>query len=148
MNSILIEEDNFDKARKKIRENKSKEIVFASNDDETNRKILEKEMINILLLRQRGRKDRQKQRNSGLDSVMAKLAKKKEIIIGIDYDEIMNSQGREKAEILSRVKQNVKLCNKNKLEMKFIANSNKKDKYGLKALGLVLGMSTAMIKDL
>lgn len=148
MNSLMIEEDNFDKARKKIRENKDKEIIFSSNDDETNRKVLEKEVISVLLLRQRNRKDRQKQRNSGLDLVMAKLAKKKNIIIGIDYDEILNSQGREKAEILSRIKQNVKLCNKEKLKMKFIAVKSRKDEHDLKALGLVLGMSTSLVKDL
>lgn len=148
MNSIIIEEDNFDKARKKIRENKGKEIIFSSNDDETNRKVLEKEVISILLLKQKGRKDRQKQRNSGLDLVMAKLAKKKEIIIGIDYDEILDSLGNEKAEILSRIKQNVKLCNKEKLKMKFISVKNIKDEHGLKAFGLVLGMSTGLVKDL
>lgn len=148
MNSITIEEDNFDKARKKIRENKDKEIIFASNDDETNRKILEKEKINILLLRQKGRKDRQKQRNSGLDLVMAKLAKKKDVVIGIDYDELVSSEGKEKAEILSRIKQNVKLCNKEKLKMKFIAVKNRKDEHDLKAFGLVLGMSTSLVKDL
>ena len=147
MNSIIIEEDNFDKARKKIRENKGKEIIFSSNDDETNRKVLEKEVISILL-KQKGRKDRQKQRNSGLDLVMAKLAKKKEIIIGIDYDEILDSLGNEKAEILSRIKQNVKLCNKEKLKMKFISVKNIKDEHGLKAFGLVLGMSTGLVKDL
>lgn len=147
MSSITIEEDNFDKARKKIRENKNKEIIFSSNDDETNRKILEKEKINILLLKQKNRKDRQKQRNSGLDTVMAKLAKKKEVMIGIDYDEILNSSGKEKAEIISRIKQNVKLCNKEKVKMKFIAR-NKKDDYDLRAFGLVLGMSTSLVKDL
>jgi len=148
MNSITIEEDNFDKARKKIRENKDKEIIFASNDDETNRKILEKEKINILLLRQKGRKDRQRQRNSGLDLVMAKLAKKKDVVIGIDYDELVSSEGKEKAEILSRIKQNVKLCNKEKLKMRFIAVKNRKDEHDLKAFGLVLGMSTSLVKDL
>ena len=148
MNSIIIEEDNFDKARKKIRENKGREIIFTSNNDDTARKILEKEVIDVLLIKMRNRKDRQKQRNSGLDSVMAKLAKKKNITIGIDYNEIMNSGGKEKAEILSRIKQNVRLCNKEKLKMKFITNSDERNEYGLKALGLVLGMSTAMIKDL
>jgi len=148
MNSIIIEEDNFDRARKKIRENRGKEIIFSSYDDETSRKVLEKEAINILLIRQKGRKDRPKQRNSGLDLVMTKLAKKKEIIIGIDYDEILDSQGKEKAEILSRIKQNVKLCNKEKLKMKFIALKNRKDEHDLKAFGLVLGMSTRLVKDL
>lgn len=147
MNSVVIKEENFDKARKKIRENRGKGIIFTSENDETNRKILEKENVDTLLLKQKARRDRQKQRNSGLDSVMAKLAKKKNVIIGIDYDEIMNSEGKEKAEILSRIKQNVKLCNKEKLRMRFISRE-KVNRYDLMAVALVLGMSTSLIKDL
>ena len=63
-NYILVQETNFLKARKKIRENKNKKIIFSSDDDELNRKILEKEKIDILLLNQSKRKDFQKQRNS------------------------------------------------------------------------------------
>ena len=55
MEQILISEDNFDKARKQIKENQGKKIIFSSNDDELNRKVLEKENIEILLLNQEGR---------------------------------------------------------------------------------------------
>ncbi|HTZ42153.1 MAG TPA: RNase P subunit p30 family protein [Candidatus Omnitrophota bacterium] len=147
MNSVFVEEDNFEKARKKIRENKGREIIFSSNDDETARKVLEKEEISILLIKMAKRKDRQKQRNSGIDSVMAKLAKKKNIAVGIDYDEIINSQGKEKAEIIGRLKQNIRICNKEKLKMKFIAK-NRINEHDLKAIGLALGMPTWMIKSL
>ncbi len=150
MNSVFIEETNFDKARKKIRESKDAEIIFSSSDDEISRKIIEKETIGILLIKQRGRKDRQKQRNSGLNSVMSKIAKKKNIIIGICFDELIECKGKEKTEILSRVEQNIKLCNKEKLKIKFIVlnEKNKRDIYDLKALGSSLGMSTQAIKDL
>ncbi len=150
MEQIFITETNFDKARKQIKENKNKEIIFSSDDDELNRKILEKEKINLLLLNQAGRKDFQKQRNSGLNHVLAKLAKKNEVIIGINLDEIISLEGKEKARILSRVVQNIKLCNKNKLKMKFITlnKNNERNSFDLKALGLVLGMPTNMVKDL
>lgn len=146
-NHILIQENTFEKARKAIRDNKGKKIIFSSNNDELNRKILEKENINILLLNQKGRKDRQKQRDSGFNQVLAKLAKKKNVAIGINLDEIIESKEKEKAKILARVEQNIKLCNKNKLHMKFISKI-KRDDYGLKALGLVLGMPTWMTKQL
>jgi ribonuclease P/MRP protein subunit RPP1 len=143
---IIIQGENFDLARKKIRENKGKIIIF-SGDDELNRKILEKEKIDILLLNQKGRKDKQKQRDSGFNQVLAKIAKKNNIIIGINLDEIINAKAKRKAEILARVKQNIKLCNKNKLKMKFITQKQK-DMYDLKALGLVLGMPTHLTKNL
>jgi RNase P/RNase MRP subunit p30 len=148
MEQILIQEDNFDKARKLIKENSNKKIIFSSDDDELNRKILEKEKINVLLINQETRKDFQKQRNSGFNHVLAKLAKKKDIIIGINLDEIINSEGKEKAIILARVMQNIKICNKNKLKMKFISKSHKRNILDLKSLGLVLGMPTNMIKEL
>ena len=147
MKSVIIQADNFDKARRAIRENKGKIIIFSSNDDELNKKILEKEDINILLLNLSSRKDRMKQRDSGFNHVLAKLAKKKNISLGINLDEIINSDSKGKSEILARVRQNIKLCNKNKLKMKFISDE-KRDGYNLKSLGLVLGMPTWMTRDL
>lgn len=143
----IINETNFEKAREKIK--KSKEpIIFSSNDDDLNRKILEKTKINILLLNQNERKDKLKQRNSGFNHVLAKIAKKNKISIGINLDEIIES--KDKAKILSRITQNIKLCNKSKIKMKFIAinEKNKRNPYDLKSLGLVLGMPTWMTKTL
>ena len=147
---ILIKETNFEKARKKIKENKDSEIIFSSDDDELNRKILEKGKIKILLLNQKDRKDFQKQRNSGLNHVLAKIAKKNNIEIGINLDEIISSKGKVKSEILARGRQNIFLCNKNKINMKFIAQDkkNERDLTDLKALGLTLGMPTWMTKNL
>jgi RNase P/RNase MRP subunit p30 len=174
MNSeyILITETDFNKIRLSIKKNQDKKIIFSSNDDELDRKVLEKEKINVLLLNQAGRKDFQKQRNSGFNQVLAKAAKKKDVAIGINLDEIINSNGKvriesehsssdkscgyslhsqkEKARILARVQQNIKLCNKNKVNMKFIAQEEKNERniHDLKALGLVLGMPTWMTKEL
>ena len=149
MESLLIYESNFDKARKKIREGKKsgKRIIFSGNDDELNRKILEKEDIDILLPSLRGRKDRMKQRDSGFNHVLAKIAKKKNIIIGIDFREILQAGFKEKSDLLGRVRQNIKLANKNKLKMTFILEKEK-DIHDMKALGLVLGMPTSMTKNL
>ena len=150
MEYTIISGKDFNEARKKIRENKGKEIVFTSDDDELNRKVLEKESINVLLISQKGRKDKVKQRDSGFNQVLAKLAKKKSVAVGINLDEIMKSGEEEKAEILARIRQNVKLCNKNKLKVRFISKESNeaRDWYNLKALGLVLGMPTWMVKSI
>ena len=152
MQQVLIQETDFQKAREKIREvqkaqGSEKEIIFSSNDDELNRKILEKENIGVLLINMIGRKDRMKQRDSGFNHVLAKLAKKKNIVIGINLDEITSSKGKEKSDILGRVRQNIKLCNKNRLKMRFIS-TERGNSYNLKSLGLVLGMPTWMTKEL
>src|SRR3972149_277609 len=145
---LLISANDFNEARRKIRDvkNKGKTIVFTSDDDELARKVLEKEAINVLLISQEGRKDRVKQRGSGFNQVLAKLAKKKNVAIGINLDEILKAGQEEKAEMLARIRQNITLCNKNKLKMTFFPEL--KDKYDLKSLGLVLGMPTWMVKTL
>lgn len=137
----IITATTFEKARNLIK-NAKKPIVFTSNDDELNRKVLEKENINVLLINLSNRKDFQKQRNAGFDSVMAREAKKKNILIAINFDEILGTSGKEKSHILARVTQNIKMCNKYKVKMIFLPE--KKNAHDLKALGSVLGMPTWM----
>ena len=151
MNFQIVEENNFEKARKKIKSLRNeKSVVFTSGDDELNRKILEKENVDILLLKQASRKDFAKQRNSGLNQVMAKAAKKSGTTIGIFLDEILEAKEKAKSQILARIKQNVELCKKNNLKMRFITQNAKKERNirDLKSLGLILGMPTSMVKSL
>ncbi|MEM3091616.1 MAG: RNase P subunit p30 family protein [Candidatus Pacearchaeota archaeon] len=145
----IINETEFLKARDKIKkaQKEGKFIIFSSRDDELNRKVLEKERIDVLLLSLSKRKDFQKQRNSGFNQVMAKLAQKKKIIIGIDIDEIIKAEKKEKIEILARIRQNIKICKKNKIRMIFFSEKYQNE-YNLKSLGLVLGMPTWMTKNL
>ncbi|PIO07202.1 hypothetical protein COU59_03610 [Candidatus Pacearchaeota archaeon CG10_big_fil_rev_8_21_14_0_10_34_12] len=149
-NQIFLTEKNFSKLKEEIRKNKGKEIIFSSDDDNLNRKVLEKLPIDILLINLKERKDFQKQRSSGFNHVLAKIAKKGNVTIGINLDEILNSEEKKKAEILSRIRQNVTLCNKNMVKMKFISQKEKgrRDSHDLRALGLVLGMPTWMTKKL
>lgn len=144
---FFVNETTFEKARKKISEGDGKDIIFSSSDDELNRKILEKLKIGILLINLSGRKDFQKQRDSGFNHVMAKIAKKNQVVIGINLDEIITSGKNEKAKIFGRVMQNIRICSKNKLKMKFISPSGKFERnvYDLRAFGLILGMPTWMI---
>ncbi len=125
----IISEPTFEKARKIIQESKKKfpndKSIFSSNDDELVRKVLEKEKIDGVLINLTGRKDSQKQRNSGFNQVLAKLCQKNKIFVGINLDEILEANSLEKQRILARIKQNIKLCNKNKIQMKFIAQKEK-----------------------
>lgn len=146
----LIKETDFNRIKKEIKkkQNEKKEVVFSSDDDNLNRKVLEKQEINILLLNQSQRNDKAKQKDSGLNQVMARLAKKNNITIGINLEEIISANtGGARAKILARVIQNIKLCKKYKLKMKFISEKgNSRNPYDLKALGLVLGMPTWMTR--
>ena len=152
MNLAIISERTFERARSEIRKaaGLGKKVIFTSGDDELNRKILEKEKVEILMPLLKGRRDFQKQRNSGFNHVLAKLAEKSNVVIGVNLNEIIDSKGKEMASVLSRVSQNIRLCAKNRLKMKFLASNreNARDIYDLKALGSVLGMPTWMTKSL
>jgi len=124
---IVLTQKNFTKLKEEVKKNKEKTIIFSSENDDLNRKVIEKLPINILLINLSNRKDYQKQRNSGFNQVMAKLAKKKNITIGINLDEIIQERDlKKKSELFARLKQNIMLCNKNKLKMKFISQKNNK----------------------
>ncbi len=149
---ILITQKDFNKLKNEVKKAKEQErqIIYFSEDDELNRKVIEKLEINILLLTLNQRKDFQKQRNSGFNQVMAKTMNKKNIYLGINLDEIIEeTNSKKKSEILARIRQNIEICNKNKVNMKFIAlkEKNKRNAYDLKSLGLILGMPTWMTKQ-
>ena len=148
MEQIILREENFSRLKELIKKNSEKEIIFCSNDDALNQKVLEKLNISVLLLNLGGRKDFAKQRNSGFNQVMARLAKKNNIVLGINLDEIVLSNSNEKVQVLARLRQNVEICNRNKIEMKFVGQKVNRDSYDLKALGLVLKMPTWMTKKL
>lgn len=151
-NLLILWAGTFEQIRKDIKiareKEKRKKVGFMGLDDDLNRKVLEKEKVELFMPLLLERKDFMKQRNSGLNQVLAKIAKKKEVSIGINFDEIINSYGKRKSQILARIKQNIKLCNKNKLKMKFIFldKKNNRNIHDLKSLGLVLGMPTSMTK--
>ncbi|HIH52065.1 hypothetical protein J4412_01495 [Candidatus Pacearchaeota archaeon] len=146
MESIILTEKNFSKLKELVKQYNEKKIIFYSDDDDLNRKVMEKLPIKVLLIPLDERKDFMKQRNSGFNEVLAKIAKKEGIKIGIDLDEIICSQNKER--ILSRLKQNIDLCKRNKLFMEFFSIKEKRNLILLKSLGLVLGMPTWMTKNL
>lgn len=146
MEQIILSEGNFSRLKELVKKNYEKEIIFSSNDDELNLKVLEKLDIRCLLINLENRKDFAKQRNSGFNQVMAKVAKKKGIIVGINLDEIVLS--KDKVRILARLKQNIEICKHNKVQMKFVGQKVNRNSYDLKALGLVLKMPTWMTKRL
>jgi len=146
MENIILTEKNFSKLKELVKQYNEKKIIFYSDDDDLNRKVMEKLPIKVLLIPLDERKDFMKQRNSGFNEVLAKIAKKEGIKIGIDLDEIICSQNKER--ILSRLKQNIDLCKRNKLFMEFFSIKEKRNLILLKSLGLVLGMPTWMTKNL
>ena len=76
MERIILTEKNFSRLKELIKKNKGKEIIFMSDEDDFNRKVMEKLPIHIILISLKGRKDYSKQRNSGFNEVLARIASK------------------------------------------------------------------------
>lgn len=125
-----------------------KDIVVIEGNG-INRDIVERSNINVLLSPHKDlRKDSMHFRNSGLNHVLCSLAKKNNIAIGFSFSEFLNSNDR--ALILGKMQQNVRLCRKAKVNM--LIASFAKNEYELrsvetlKSFGYILGMNPEEIK--
>lgn len=139
----IINTTNLNDARKQIqklqKEKPKEKIAMLSQDDEFNRKALEIKGLNMLILNENlAQKDYMKQRNSGLNEVLAKLAAKNKIEIGIQINEILKKSEIEKAKSLARLKQNIMLCKKAKAKIIFLDEKEILDKRALAALSIIL----------
>lgn len=114
----IINTSNLNEAYKQIQRLKkeNKEIIVHAQDDKLNRKMFERDDVDVILgLELHDRRDRLKQRDSGLNEIHCKLAKKNNIKIGIDLDKIRRLRGKKKAIVLARIIQNIKLCKRVKI---------------------------------
>jgi len=81
----LVDVSNVLEARKLMAKAKNKVAVLAKND-EFNRKMFENSQVDMVFGLEIGKKkDRLRQRDSGFNQVLAKLAKENDISIGLDF---------------------------------------------------------------
>ena len=139
----MINNQKIEEVKRLIKKEQSPKIILAQND-EFNRKIIEYGNFDILLSVEKGnRTNKIRQTDSGLNHIIAKIAKNKNVAIGIDLEEIKSLEPKQKAERLSKIIQNVKLCRKSKTKIAIKTNSLEKAREFLSALGA----STQQIKE-
>lgn len=146
MERIILSPMDFNKLKNEVKKNKGKEIVFASLDDDLNRKVMEKLNVSGVLIYLDERKDYMKQRDSGLNEVMARIAKKNKVNIYFDFDELFNSKNRQR--VLARLRQNVELCNRTKVQIKVIIGKFERSDIDIRSLFSTIGAPTWMLKKL
>ena len=114
---MIINTKDLNQARKEIQKLKkeNKKIIVKAQNDKFNRKILENKDVDVLLSPEiNNRKDRMKQRDSGLNEFLCKLARKNNIKIGVDIQKIKKLDKKQKSILLARIIQNIKLCKRTK----------------------------------
>jgi RNase P/RNase MRP subunit p30 len=144
----IINTPDINEARKQILlfKKENKPVIVRARNDEFNRKIFENPDIDTIIgLEIHERKDYLKQRDSGLNEVLCKLAKKNNIKIGIDIQEIKKlTEKKQKAIILARIKQNIELCKRTKTKIVFIPKIIKQE---ATSFMLSLGADTQQAKE-
>jgi len=156
--AVIIENKDLGEARKMI--NKLDKIrgiiiIVKGGDNEFNRKILEDKRVDVLLSPETGKREKTKplkQRDSGLNHVLCKIAKDNNISIAINIGDIIERSGRQRAELLTKIIQNINLCKKKKSGANIILTTlaskpdELRDIRDMKSLGISLGMPTQMAK--
>jgi ribonuclease P/MRP protein subunit RPP1 len=110
----------------------STKVVVEGGDVIVNRKAVENKKVDILLSPEKNdKRDFMFSRNSGLNQVLCKLAAKNNVAISFNFSDVLNCSGKERARLLGRMRQNVRLCKKYKVKMIF--SSFAKNKYELRS---------------
>ena len=145
----IINTFNLSEARRQIQKlrKENKEVIVVAGNDEFNRKILENNKVNVFLSPElHDRKDRLKQRDSGLNEFLCKLAKKNNIEIGINLEKIKKLPKKQKAIALSRIIQIINLCRRTKTRI-IIFPRGKYEKQDVLGFFLTLKSSTQQAKE-
>lgn len=122
-------------------------IAVIGKDNVLNRRAVETLKINYLVSPERGgKKDTLKQRDSGINHIVAKISKEKRIAIVINMSEVAELKSKEKSLRLGRLIQNMKICRKAgcNIQIASLAKDKKNviGERGRKSFGVSLGMSS------
>ena len=113
--------------------------IVIGGDDNKNRKAVENKNIDILLSPEKTRKqDFMHYRDSGLNQVLCKLAYKNKVAIGFNFDDVLDS--RDRASVLGKMMQNVKLCRKYNARMVIVSDKDR-SKQELVSFSICMGMT-------
>ncbi len=147
---MILNAPNIEELRRQIqkikKQNPEEEIIIKAQDEEFNRKALEIKNVDVLLSPEiHNRKDRLKQRDSGLNEYLCRLATKNNVKIAVNLDKIKKLDKKEKALTLARIMQNIRLCKKIGTEIIFYPKNQYK-KQDIIAFFAVLKGSTEQAK--
>ncbi len=89
--------------------------IFKSNMQKDRALIESKKADLIFEFEQEKRKDPMHFRNSGLNQVLAKLMKQKNVAYGLSFNQLLHASREEQSKMMGRMMQNLRLCKKYKV---------------------------------
>jgi RNase P/RNase MRP subunit p30 len=121
-----------------------------ARDEEFNRRVLESLKFDYLVSPEiNSGKDGLKQRSSGINHVLAKIAKERGVSFLVPLNDFEGLNRREKSIRIARIIQNVRLCRKAKCPIKLASFSDKRA-YSMRERGIIgtsWGMSSQQAAD-
>ncbi|MDP7141346.1 MAG: RNase P subunit p30 family protein [Candidatus Woesearchaeota archaeon] len=139
---VLAEPNEVRKAKK------LSEFVFVKSSDKDRAVMENNKNLFLFGLEKAARHDFIHHR-AGLNQVLCKIAYKNKIKICIPFSDVLNSEDVERANILGRMLQNIRICRKYKVEV-FVGSFasepfDMRTVHDLTAFGKVLGMNTPFL---
>lgn len=118
--------------------------IALGTNDKANRKAIENKNTDIITSLEKLReKDFMHYRDSGLNQVLCKIIKKNNITVGFNFNDVLTAKNR--AQIIGKMTQNIKLCRKYKVKMAIFSGAT--NQYELRSakdlisFGITLGMT-------
>ena len=137
----MINTTSLEQAKRILKMEKGK-IIKAQNDV-FNLSILEYGKFDVLLsIESSERKDSLRGIDSGMNEILARIAAKNKVAIGLDLEELRNLSKMQKASRLSKIRQNIRLCRKTGTRLAILGIKDKRD---AKDLLISLGASTVQV---
>jgi RNase P/RNase MRP subunit p30 len=140
---MMINTSDINEAKKQI-SHSDKPIIIQSKDPAFNRKIIEYGKFDVILnIEKSAERFSLRQKDSGLNEILSRIAAKNKIAIGIDLEEIRSLNRKEKAQRFEKIIQNIKICRKTDTKIKIF---NYKSEKQAQSLLISLGASSQQAK--
>lgn len=149
---MRIDTKDFEKFRRIVLAESKKadreEILVVAKDDKFNRRALDYGRFDVLIgvesFGENWRRDKLRNLDSGFNHVMANIAKRKGIAIGVDLEGLQKLGKKEKGVRLSRIRRNIGFCRKSGAQILLFGCKDKNEGMGFM---LSLGASSKQAKD-
>ncbi len=146
---IRFQGTTFPFAYEKVYSTKDFQIVEGTSDSTILKAVSDKKTDILVNVEKYRGKDSFHYRNSGLTHSVCMLAKKNRVAIGFSFSDIL--QSKQRALLLGKMMQNIRLCRKYHLQMVFASFARNKhemrDPKDMVAFARVLGMSPGEAKE-
>ncbi len=134
---MLITETKVEKAKQLVKKSQdTRLIIVQSQSPNYNRSLIEYGKFDYLLFPEtptelRNKKDRIKQLDLGFSSVIGRIATKNKVSLLIDLESIRKLETKQKALVLGRLKEIIKIARKTKTNIKIRGYNDAKDSNSL-----------------